>query len=94
VSERINELKHAIETAHNCAAWHVASESVIESLDGEDAWEVAVETFRLVGHPKARRCHAWCYDENGQTRYVTVLELPPIDSAESAVKTIAERARC
>jgi hypothetical protein len=50
------------------------------------AWDGVVETFELGGHPKAKRCHAWSYDEDGGTQYVTVLELLPVDSHESAVK--------
>jgi hypothetical protein len=58
------------------------------------AWDGVVETFELGGHPKAKRCHAWSYEENGETQYVIVLELPPVDSAESAVKVaIAARAQ-
>ena len=44
-----------------------------------------VETFEVAGHPKAKRCHAWSFEEGGETQYVTVLELPPVDSAETAV---------
>ena len=43
---------------------------------------------------KAKRCHAWSYEDNGETQYVTVLELPPVTSAETAVKVaIAASAR-
>ena len=39
-------------------------------------------------------CHAWSYDENGETQYVTVLEIPPVDSPSSAVTiAIAAKAR-
>jgi hypothetical protein len=48
-----------------------------------------------VGHPKAQICYAWSYyDDKGETQYTTVLELPPVDSPESAVKVaIAASAR-
>jgi hypothetical protein len=94
MSERIDKLKGAIETMHHCTASHVASEPVIELFNGEVAWDGVVETFELGGHPKAKRCHAWSYEEGGETQFVTVLELPPVDSAESAVKVaIAAQAR-
>jgi len=86
MSPRIAKIKDAIETMHHCTALHVASEPVIELFDGEVAWDGVVETFELGGHPKAKRCHAWSYEEGGETQYVTILELPPVDSAESAVK--------
>ena len=71
---------------HHCTARHVDSTPVFEAFRGEVVWEGVVETFALVGHTKAKRCHAWSYEENGETQYVTVLELPPVDSAETAVK--------
>jgi len=40
------------------------------------------------------RCHAWSYDdEKGETQYTTVLELPPVDSAENAVKARLRQAQ-
>jgi len=95
MSARIEKIRQAIETMHKCTTRHVASEPVIELFNGEVAWDGVVETFELGGHPKAKRCHAWSYqDDKGETQYVTVLELPPVDSAESAVKVaIASEAR-
>ena len=39
-----------------------------------------------VGHPKAKRCCAWSYQDNGETQYVTVLEIPPVESPITAVR--------
>ena len=86
MSERIAKLKEAIETMHRCKAVHFASEAVVELYRSEVAWDGVVETFNLTGHPKAKRCHAWSYEDKGETQYVTVLKLPPVDSAETAVK--------
>jgi hypothetical protein len=86
MSPRIEKLQSAIETVHKCRARHVASEPVIELFKGEVAWDGVVETFALTGHPKAKHCHAWSYEDGGETQYVTVLELPPVNSAETAVK--------
>jgi hypothetical protein len=94
VSERIEKLKDAIETMHKCKARHVGSEPVIDLFDGEVAWDGVVATFELEGHPKAKRCYAWSYIEDGEPQYTTVLEIPPVDSPESAVKVaIASKAR-
>ena len=38
------------------------------------------------GHPKAKRCYAWSFTEGKQTRFVTVLEIPPVESAQTAVR--------
>ena len=86
MSDRIAKLKDAIETMHRCKAVHASSEVVIELFRDEVAWDGVVETFDLTGHPKAKRCHAWSYEEKGETQFVTVLELPPVDSPETAVK--------
>src|ERR1700736_1813494 len=94
MSERIAKLKEAIETMHHCMVRHVTSEPVIEIFRGEVAWDGVVETFELTGHPKANRCYAWSYRDGGGTQFVTILELPPVDSPESAVKVaIAAKAR-
>ena len=79
---------------NHCRALHIAYEPVIELFNGEVAWDGVVEAFDIQGHPKARRCYAWSYEENGETQYVTVLEIPPVDSAETAVKVaIAAKAK-
>ncbi|MGH7984342.1 MAG: hypothetical protein ACREFF_14545 [Candidatus Udaeobacter sp.] len=94
MSERIDKLREAVETMHECKARHVGSDPVIELFRGEVAWDGVVETFNLEGHPKAKRCYAWSFVENGEPQYTTVLEIPPVDSPQSAVKVaIASKAR-
>ena len=47
-----------------------------------------------IGHPKAKRAYAWQYEEGKETKAVTVLEIPPADSPQTAVKVaIAAKAR-
>ena len=92
MSEYLAKIKDAIEVMHHCKARHVSTSPVTEYFEGTLAWTGEVETFELAGHPKAQRCHAWSYDENGETQYVTVLEIPPVDSPSSAV-TIAIAAK-
>jgi hypothetical protein len=86
MSERVENLRQAIETMHKCKARHVESKPVIELFQGKVAWDGVVEAFELTGHPHAKRCYAWSYMDKGEPQYVTVLEIPPIDSAETAVK--------
>jgi hypothetical protein len=43
-----------------------------------------VEVFDLIGHAKAKRCYGWTYGEPEQ--FITVLEIPPVVDAQSAVK--------
>ena len=94
MSERIDKLKEAIEKMHHCKARHVGSEPVIDLFRGTVAWDGVVETFNIEGHPKAERCYVWSFVENGETQYTTVLEIPPVDSPQTAVKVaIASKAQ-
>jgi hypothetical protein len=86
VSERIRKLNEAIETTHDCKAVHVGTEIVEEFFRDSIAWNGLVEIFDLKGHPKAKRCYAWSYPVTNDPEYVTVLEIPPVNSAESAVR--------
>jgi hypothetical protein len=40
----------------------------------------------LMGHPNAKRAYAWTYRDSAQNKTVAVLEIPPVDSPQSAVK--------
>ena len=42
-----------------------------------------------LGHPKAKRCYAWSHldgKHDERTRFVAVLEIPPVNSPETAVR--------
>jgi hypothetical protein len=88
------ELRDAIRATHGCDSRHLQSVPVREVFNKLVAWEGVVEVFDLIDHPKAKRCYAWSFQDGKQTRFVAVLELPPVDSPESAVKVaIAAKAR-
>lgn len=79
---------------HGCESHHAESVPVREVFRGRTAWRGTVEVFDLIGHAKAKRAYAWSYQESGETKSTAVLEIPPVDSAESAVKVaIAAKAR-
>lgn len=62
---------------------------VHEVFRGETFWEGEVEVFDLHGHPKAKRAYAWSHREGSNDegeRFVTVLEIPPVVSAITAVR--------
>ena len=82
----IAELKNAIRNLHGCEADYLETVPVDESFQGKTVWQGDVEVFAIRGHPKAKRCYAWSHESDKGQRYVAVLELPPVDSAESAVK--------
>jgi hypothetical protein len=85
----IAELQKAILNMHGCKATYVETVPVIETFQGETVWQGEVEVFDIRGHPKAKRAYAWGHatgDDDQARRYVTVLELPPVDSPQTAVK--------
>ncbi|HJT24852.1 MAG TPA: hypothetical protein VJ873_09760, partial [bacterium] len=58
-----------------------------ESFQGKTIWKGEVEIFDVEGHPEAKRCYGWGFkEEKGKTEFVTVLELPPVTSPETAVR--------
>jgi hypothetical protein len=85
----IAELKTAIRNLHGCEPEYVESVPVTETFQGETLWTGDVEVFTIRGHPKAKRAYAWGHasgDNDRARRYVAVLDLPPVDSPETAVK--------
>ncbi len=88
MSDYIAELQAVFLKLHGCEASYVESVPVVEEFQGETIWQGDVEVFDLVGHAKATRGYGWGYTttESGGRRYFTVLELPPVDSPQTAVK--------
>jgi hypothetical protein len=74
---------------HNCGAAYVKTVPVSEVFQGKTIWRGDVEVFDLNGHPKARRAYAWSHldgPKDDRTQFVAVLEIPPVDSPQAAVK--------
>lgn len=86
MSKRIEAIALAVEKAAECPATHLESVPVIETFRGQVVWEGMVEVFALRGHPKAQRAYGWSFKEGEESRYATVLELPPVDSPITAVR--------
>lgn len=85
----IERIKQVILHLYKSDAHHVESVPVEESFNSRVVWKGVVEVFTLTGHPKAKRCFVWSHsDGKGDTdeRFVTVLEIPPVISPETAVK--------
>lgn len=85
----IGELEAAILNLHGCTAKHLETVPIIEIFQGKTVWEGEVEVFELRGHPKAKKAYAWGHvtgDDDQARRYVAVLDLPPVDSPQSAVR--------
>ncbi len=75
-------IKKAVERAAECPAKHIESAEVIEGFRHQIVWTGTVEIFDLIGHPNANRAYGW---QEGE-RFVAVLEIPPVDSASTAVR--------
>jgi hypothetical protein len=82
----LNKLREAVEKTHNCGATYVNSVAVAKRFQEQMTWQGIVEMFDLTGHPTAKRCYAWSYEAHGAEKFMTVLEIPPVCSAETAVK--------
>ena len=88
-SDYLARLQVTISQLHNCGAVWRESVPVEEIFNGKTIWKGEVEVFALNGHPKAKRAYGWSHpdgDDNTGERFVTVLEIPPVNSAEVAVK--------
>ena len=83
----IAQLQDAIRRTHGCESVHVSTVPIIETFQGKTVWSGDVEIFNLRGHPKAKRCYAWAYQgDDSKEHYTAVLEVPPIQSAQDAVR--------
>jgi hypothetical protein len=85
----LDRLQIAIQELHKCGAVYRKTVSVHEVFRGQTVWKGRVEVFELHNHPKAKRCYAWSHLDglnDERTRYVTVLEIPPVESAKTAVQ--------
>ncbi len=84
----IARVQTAIQHLHNCAATYRETVPVHEVFRGQTVWKGNVEVFDLSGHPQAKRAYGWSHPDKGGTdeRFVAVLEIPPVESAVTAVR--------
>ena len=74
---------------HKCGAVWRETMPVHEVFRGQTVWRGWDEVFDLHGHPEAKRYYAWSHldgPKDERTRYVTILEIPPVESAKTAVQ--------
>lgn len=65
----------------------LGSALVREEWLGQVVWSGEVHFFGLDGHPQAKEVYAWEHEtDDGGRRVVTVLKVPPVDSAAAAVR--------
>ncbi len=89
MSPYIKSLQDAIQRLHGCASSYLETVPVEEVFRGKTVWAGEVQVFEIIGHPKAKRCYAWNHlhgAKDEKTRFVTVLEIPPVKDARTAVQ--------
>ena len=85
----IAQVTVAVSQLHNCGATWRETVPVHAVFQGKTVWQGDVEVFDLRGHPKAKRAYAWSHLDGAndeRTRFVAVLKIPPVESAETAVR--------
>jgi len=91
----IENLASGIQKIWGCSAKHLRTVPVRAMFNDKIAWDGEVEVFELAGHPKAKLCYSWGLSDNdGKLDATNVLEIPPVNSPETAVMiAIANAAR-
>ncbi len=94
MTERITNIQKAVEKAAECPAKHLESVAVVEGFRDQTIWEGVVEIFTLHGHAKAKRAYGWQTGQGADAQFTAVLEIPPVDSPNTAVRAaIAAKAK-
>jgi hypothetical protein len=92
VTDRILNIKCAVEKSLGGIARHVTSTPIIEVFEGDLLWEGIVETFDVSCNPTIKRCYGFAYREEETLLYATIAETDDVNSPKMAVKTfIASR---
>jgi len=86
VTERILNIKCAVEKNIGGMARHVTSTAVIEIFEGDLIWEGVVETFDVDCNPHVTRCYGFTYRDDDSLAYATVAETDEVNSPKLAVK--------
>jgi hypothetical protein len=87
VSERIDQIKKAIEHVAGVPAEHIESVPIKEMYGEKVVWEGVVERFVLLGHPQeVSEAYGWRIGTGETATYKTVLQVPPVKSPHDAVR--------
>lgn len=83
------ELRNAIKRKYGCDSVRLRTEPVSVVSGGFITWDGTVEVFSLLNFEKAKLCYVWGFpaeDEADGLTVISVLERPPVVSAETAVR--------
>ena len=82
----IEFLKEAIQKTHGVESEHIDTVPINEWFNDKPVWQGNVEVFKIRGHPKADKCYAWGFDDNGTMRAICILSISPLDTPLNAVR--------
>jgi hypothetical protein len=82
----IERLTKAIEDLHGVSGIHLGTEHITKTFKGQTVWDGDVEIFTITGHPEARMCYAWSYEDGSVGHFAAILGLPPVRTAHDAVR--------
>ncbi len=83
----IPALQDAIRDLHGLGSTWLHSVPVVEKHEGKTVWDGEVQVFAVTGHATATRAYAWSHQGlPRKPRFHVVLGLPPVDSAQAAVR--------
>jgi hypothetical protein len=81
----IRKIRHALRKIYGCESTHIETYSVHEMMDGKTVWQGEVEEFELIDH-ETKFVFAWTYPRRTRDEFVTVLKIPPVETARDAVQ--------
>lgn len=84
----IARLQNAIWQLNHCDSKYLESVLVRRTIPGlqDSLFEGEIAVFEISDHPQATRAYAWSYRASNNTRFVVVLEIPPVTSPQTAVE--------
>lgn len=89
MKDYITQLQDAIRKLHGCESQYLETVPVNETFQGKTVWQGEVEVFEIRDHPKASHAYAWSHGagkDGKKTRFIAVLQIPPVTSPETAVR--------
>jgi hypothetical protein len=83
----LERLRQLIRDQHGVEATHLRSDHVQETIHGARVRDGIVEVFAIKGHGRTNIAYGWIHDTaDGGARYVSILRLSPILTANAAVR--------
>lgn len=63
----------------------------MERLPDGSVWRDVVDVFEITGHPQTDCCYGWVELIGGRCVWTTRLKVPPVKSAQTAVRAVLMR---